>query len=50
VPGNHDHHRVHAVLPYALQRFEAVDSIELHIQQDKIYGTLLQQREAFFAG
>ena len=50
VPGNHDHHRVHAVLANALQRFEAVDSIEPHVQQHQIDGALLEQRETLFAG
>ena len=50
VPGNHDHHRVHAVLADALERFEAVDSVEPHVQQDKIDGALFEQRETFFAG
>ena len=50
VPGNHDDHRVHAVLANALQCFEAVDSIEPHIQQHQINGALLEQRETLFAG
>ena len=50
VPGNHHDHRVHAVLAYALQRVEPVDSIQPHIQQDQIDGALLEQRETFLAG
>ena len=48
--GNHHDHRIHAILAYALQCIEAVDSIEPHVQQNKIDGPFIEQRETFFAG
>src|ERR1019366_2150809 len=50
VSGNHDDHRVRAVLADALECFEAVDSIQPHVEEHKVDRALIQYREAFFPG
>ncbi len=50
VPGNHHHHRRHAVLTHAFECCKAIDSIEPHVEKNQVRRALIEQRKALFAG
>ncbi len=50
VSGNHHHHRSHAVLAHAFKCFEAIHPIEPHVEENQIWGPLIETRKTLFAG